>query len=147
MCGLFWPSPFLPRLSPKCPPPSVVLPALPVDDTRRGSALAALRRTCVRDQDTIYPPPNIAIAPIVKVMLNRRVRRKGFRQSPPLAAGRKKVEDRIPYDAKAPLRWTPNVTPLRQQWAQQDPLLSRPVACIAQPVAAIMVAGGCGASH
>src|SRR4249919_1366399 len=123
------------------------LHALAVDDTRRGSALASLRPTCVRDQDTIYPPPNIAIAPIVKVMLNRRVRRKVFRQSTPLAAGRKKVEDRIHYDAKAPLRWTPNVTPLRQQWAQQDPLLSRRVACIAQPVAAIMFAGGFGPSH
>src|SRR6202040_3264452 len=90
---------------------------------------------------------NIAVAPIVKVMLNRRERRKVFRQSTPLAAGRKHIENRIHDGAKVPLRWTPDVTPLRQQWAQQDPLLSRRVACIAQPVAAIMFAGGFGPSH
>src|SRR5437879_8704860 len=59
--------------------------ALAVDNTSRRRALASLRPARALDQDTIHVPPNVAVAPIVKVMLNRRKRWKVFRQSAPLA--------------------------------------------------------------
>src|SRR5260221_397017 len=80
-------------------------------------------------------------------MLNRRERRKVFRQGTPLAAGRKDVEDRIHDHAKVNLARTPDPARLRQQRAQQYPLLRCRVACIAKPFAAIYFAGGFGPSH
>src|SRR5438093_6780082 len=123
------------------------LHALAVDDTSRGSTLASRRAARALDQDTIDAPPNLAVTPIVKIILNRRVRRKVFRQRAPLAAGRKDVEDRIHDDAKVPLAWPPNAPLLRQQSSQQLPLLIGRVACIAQPIAPILFAGGFGPSH
>src|SRR5438105_3428113 len=102
--------------------------ALAVDNTSRGTALASLRPARALDQDTIDPPPNVAVAPIVKVMLNRRVRRKVFRQSTPLAAGRKNVEGRIHDGPKRPNRWAPDASPLWQQRPQQLPPSRRRVA-------------------
>src|SRR5215472_4169773 len=120
---------------------------LAVDDSSRRSALASLRPARALDQHTIDPPPNVAVAPIVKVMLNGRERRKVFRQSAPLAAGRKNVENCIHDDAKTPLGWAARASPFRQQRAQQNPFLSCRVACIAQCNAAILPAGGFGPSH
>src|SRR5258708_4139008 len=60
---------------------------LAVDDPSRRSALASLRPARAFDKHTIDPPPNVAVAPIIKVMLNRRERWKVLRQSAPLAAG------------------------------------------------------------
>src|SRR5580704_12240657 len=123
------------------------LHALAVDNTSRGTALASARPARAFYKDTIDPPPNVAIAPIVKVMLNRRVRRKVFRQSTPLAAGRKHIENAIHDDAKGPGRRAAKVTPFRQKSTQQQPLLNRRIACIAQSNAAILFAGGFGPSH
>src|SRR5262249_24876130 len=109
--------------------------------------LASLRPACALNQDTVYPPPNVAVAPIIKVMLNRRERWKVFRHSTPLAAGRKHVENCIHDGAKRPLRSAPCASPLPQQSAQQRPLLPCRVACIAQSNAAILPAGGFGPSH
>src|SRR5262249_37025418 len=120
---------------------------LAVDDPSRRSALTPLRPARALNQDTIDPPPNVAVAPIVKVMLNRRERGKVFRQSTPLAAGRKNIENCIHDGAKSPRRWAPRASPLRQQSAQQRPLLPCRVACIAQSNAAILPAGGFGPSH
>src|SRR5581483_10122562 len=86
-------------------------------------------------------------APIVKIVLHRRERRKVFRQGAPLAAGGKNIEDCIEDGPKWPLRRAPDALPLRQQAAQQNPFLSCRVACIAQSNAAILIAGGFGPSH
>src|SRR5581483_6742940 len=123
------------------------LHTLAVDDSSRGSALASCRSARALDQGTIDPPPNGAVAPIVKIVLHRRERRKVFRQGAPLAAGGKNIEDRIEDGPKWPLRRAPDALPLRQQAAQQNPFLSCRVACIAQSNAAILIAGGFGPSH
>src|SRR5215471_21034508 len=121
--------------------------ALAVNDTGRGHGLTSCRAARALDQDSIDLAPNIAVAPIVKVMLNCRERRKVLRQSTPLAAGRQNIEDRIHDSAKMPFGRTPSPTPLRQQFAQQNPLHSCRVACIAQSITAILFAGGFGPSH
>src|SRR3984893_8856488 len=100
MCR-FRPFTFLPAPNPHGPPLSVVftlwLSIIPAEGQRlRPAARRAL------DQDTIYVPPHVAITPIVKVMLDRGERRKVFRQSTPLAAGRKHIENAIQDDAKGP---------------------------------------------
>src|SRR5215467_9085298 len=77
--------------------------ALAVNDTGRGRGLAPCRPARALDQDSIDLAPNIAVAPIVKVMLNRREWRKVLRQSTPLAAGRQNIEDCIHDRAKMPL--------------------------------------------
>src|SRR6516165_2391003 len=118
--------------------------ALAVNDTGRGRAFAPCRSARALDQDSIDLAPDIAVAPIVKVMLNRRERRKVLRQSTPLAAGRQDVKDRIHDGAKRPFGRTPSPTPLRQQFAQQNPLHSCRVACIAQSITAILFAGVTG---
>src|SRR6202035_5574930 len=120
---------------------------LAVDDPSRRSALASRRSAGALHQHTIDPPPDVAVAPTIKIVLDRCERRKIFRQGAPLAAGGKNIENRIDDDAKVPLRRAPDVTPLRQQSAQQHPLFPRRIACIAQPVAAILSAGGFGPSH
>src|SRR6202035_1762100 len=109
---------------------------LAVDDPSRRSALASRRSAGALHQHTIDPPPDVAVAPTIKIVLDRCERRKIFRQGAPLAAGGKNIENRIDDDAKVPLRRAPDVTPLRQQSAQQHPLFPRRIACIAQPVAA-----------
>src|SRR6516162_1074502 len=81
--------------------------ALAVNDTSRGRGLAPCRSARALDQDSIDLAPNIAVAPIVKVMLNRCEWRKVLRQSTPLAAGRQDVEDRIHDGAKRPFGRTP----------------------------------------
>src|SRR6516162_5127321 len=81
--------------------------ALAVNDTGRGRGLAPCRSARALDQDSIDLVPNIAVAPIVKVMLNRCEWRKVLRQSTPLAAGRQDVEDRIHDGAKGPFGRTP----------------------------------------
>src|SRR5947209_5783934 len=123
------------------------LHALAVDDASRWSALATLRPARALDQDSIDLAPNVAVAPIVEVMLNRREWRKVFRQSAPLAAGRRNIENRIHDGAKRPNGRTPSPTPLRQQWTQYDPLHSGRVTCIAQSITAILFTGGFGPSH
>src|SRR3984893_3419154 len=123
------------------------LHALAVDNTSRGTALASCRPARALDQDTIYVPPHVAITPIVKVMLDRGERRKVFRQSTPLAAGRKHIENAIQDDAKGPGWRAAKVTPFRQKSTQQQPFLNRRIACVAQPNAAILFAGGFGPSH
>jgi hypothetical protein len=67
--------------------------------------------------------------------------------SPRPAASGKYIEDRIHDGAKVPLIWSPSPTPLRQQLAQQHPLLGGHVACIALPNATILFSGGFGPSH
>src|ERR1700745_3300894 len=121
--------------------------ALTVDDACRWRGLAPLRPAYSLAKDTIELAPNITVAPIVKIMLNGRERRKVFRQSTPLAAGRQDIEDRVHDGAKIPFGRTPSPTPLWQKSAQQDPLHSCRVACIAQSIAAILFAGGFGPSH
>src|ERR1700678_201861 len=121
--------------------------ALTVDDTGRGSALASRGPARALDQGAIDPAPNLPVAPIVEIMLNRRVGRKVFRQSAPLAAGCKNVEDRIHDHAKIHLTWTPHPALLRQQSPQQFPLLVSRVACITKPIAPILFAGDFGPSH
>ena len=91
--------------------------ALAVNDAGRGRGLAPYRPARALDQDPIDLAPNIAVAPIVKVMLNRCERRKVFRQSAPLAAGRQNIEDRIHDGAKMPFGRAPRSTPLRQKFA------------------------------
>jgi hypothetical protein len=121
--------------------------ALAVDDTSRGSGLASLRPARALDQDTIDLPPNVTVAPIVKVVLNRREWREVLWQSAPLATGRKDIEYRIHDGAEIPFRWTSSATPLRHQSAQQNPLVSCRITCITQAIAAILFAGGFGPSH
>src|SRR6202011_4068167 len=123
------------------------LHGLTVDNPSRWPALASRRTPCALYQETIDPLPNLGVAPIVKIMLNRRERRKIFRQSAPLAAGRKHIENRVHNDANIPLAWTSNMTPLRQQWSQRHPLFRCRVACIAQPITPILLTGGFGPSH
>src|SRR6266446_7166844 len=123
------------------------LHGLAVDDAGRRGALAIRGQARALDQGPIDPRPHPPVAPIVEIMLNRRERRKVFRQGTPLAAGRKAVEDRIHDRAKVNLARTPDLARLRQQRAQQYPLLRCRVACIAKPFAAIYFAGGFGPSH
>src|SRR5215831_6452965 len=123
------------------------LHALAVDDTHRGCALASRRPPRPLDQDTIDLAPNVTVAPIVEVMLNAREWREIFRQSAPLAAGRKNIENRIHDGAKMPLSWAPRASALRQQLAQDQPLHCGRVTCITLPIAAILFAGGFGPSH
>src|SRR5258708_7025549 len=120
---------------------------LAIDDAGRRGSLAPLCQARALDQDPIDPRPDPPVAPIVEIMLNRCEGRKVFRQGTPLAAGRKNVEDRIHDRAKVHLARTPDPARLRQQRAQQYPLLRCCVACIAKPFAAIYFAGGFGPCH
>jgi len=120
---------------------------LTVDDSGGRRALASCRTARALDQDTIDLAPDVAVTPIVKVVLNGRERREVFRQRAPLAAGRKNVENRIQDGAKTPCRWATRASALRQQWPQQNPLLSGRVACVAESNAAILPAGDFGPSH
>src|SRR6516225_8671249 len=61
--------------------------ALAVNDTCRGRGLAPCRSARALDQDSIDLAPNIAVAPIVKIMLNRCEWRKVLRQSTVDAVG------------------------------------------------------------
>src|SRR5262245_1998461 len=123
------------------------LHTLTVDDASRWSALATLRLARALDEDSIDLAPNVAVAPIVEVMLNRREWWKVFRQSAPLAAGRHNIEDRIHDGAKRPFGRTPNPTPRRQQWPQYYPLHSGRITCIAQSITAILFTGDFSPSH
>jgi len=123
------------------------LHGLTIDDSSRWRALASRPTARTLHEETIDPLPNLAVAPIIKIMLNGRERWKIFRQSAPLAAGRQYIENRIHNDAKIPLVWAPNTAPLRQQSAQHQPLFRGRVACIAQQITPILLTGGFGPSH
>src|SRR6516225_3053478 len=123
------------------------LHGLAVDNSSRWRAPASGRTARMLYQETIDSLPNLGVPPVVKIMLNCREWRKVFRQSTPLAAGRKYVENRIHDDANIPLVRPSNTTSLRQQRLQHEPLFRRRVACITEPITPIVPSGGFGPSH
>src|SRR3989442_1361380 len=123
------------------------LHALAVDDAGRGGAVAPGRPANAPHQNEIDPTPDARVAPAVEVVLDGRARRKILRQRAPLAAGRKNIEDRIQNVAQSNLARAPDPSRRRHQRCKHHPFLIRHVACIAQAITPILLAGDFSPNH
>ena len=123
------------------------LGALAVDDASRGNGVASHRLAGAPYQREIDSSPNALVSPEVKVVLNGGARRKVLRQRPPLAAGRQNIKDGIHHRPQLNFSWASDAAGGRQEKREQKPFRIRHVACIAQMLAPILLAGDFGPRH
>jgi len=79
--------------------------------------------------------------PSVEMALHRRIRRKLFRQLPPLAAGGGHIQDGVHDRSQFRFAWAAKLRCGRKQRLDQRPFRIRQIACVSQPVSAILPPG------
>src|SRR6516165_7781682 len=80
------------------------LDRLTVDDTGRRARFTASRFARLQQQLKIDALKQAVVSPIVEIALRGRERRKVLRQHPPLTAGPRDVQDRVPTPRRAATR-------------------------------------------
>src|SRR5450756_1418093 len=120
---------------------------LAVDDPSRGSRPASLSLTHSSDQSVVDRTPQAGTAPLVKVVLNRRIRWKILRQRTPLAAAGRNVQNCVHDHSQIDLTGTAAPAWRGHQRFDQFPLRIRRVACVTQSVAPILISGDFSPTH
>src|SRR4029434_8143646 len=95
----------------------------------------------------LHRPQKAATAPLIEIILNRRIWRKVLRQRSALAAAGCNVENCVHDHAQADRAGTAAPRSRRHQWFDQFPLRIRHVACITKSVASILFAGDFSPTH
>lgn len=113
----------------------------------RRARLAARLLARHHDQRMIDPDPGTVMRPSIEILLHGRIGRKLIRQLPPLAAGRRHVEDRVQHRPQVGLQRPPDPVRQRHQRRDSQPLRVRHVACVAQALAAMLRPRDLGPRH
>src|SRR6266545_3877958 len=123
------------------------LHSLAVDNAGRRTGLAPLPFAHLSNQSITDRAPQPRSTPFVEVIANGRTWQKILRQRAPLASRRRDVEDRVHDRSQIDLAWPAASTRRRHKPLHQSPLLIRRVACIAQPIAPILLPGDFSPRH
>ena len=138
---------FLPASKPRGPPAFRRLHRLAVDDAGGRACFSSRLRARRHDQKVIDAGEHAGARPSVEIALHRRIRRKLFRQLPPLAARGCHIQDRVHDRSQFRFAWATERRGRRKQRLDQRPFRIRQIACVSQPVPAILPPGDFRLGH